>query len=86
MAQTTNARILSVLDELQEADFKRFKNCLSDGSVSPRIPCGKLENADRVDTAGLLIRHYTEEKALRVTRQVLENIDQRHLAQRIEGE
>ncbi|XP_075043458.1 NACHT, LRR and PYD domains-containing protein 3-like isoform X4 [Mixophyes fleayi] len=64
------------LENLTQEDFKRFKDTLSDFSYEgrPPIPCGRLEEADCVETKNLLINDYGEETALDVTIQVCMSI------------
>lgn len=71
--QTPGDLILYSLEDLEESDFKRFKNKLSDFSYGnkPPIPKGKLENADWITTKDLLINTYGEEGALDVMDKVL---------------
>ncbi|XP_077322437.1 NACHT, LRR and PYD domains-containing protein 3-like isoform X3 [Lithobates pipiens] len=67
--QTPEDLIIYSLDDLQERDFKRFKNKLSDFSYGDKrpIPKGKLENVDSITTKDHLINTYGEEGALDVT-------------------
>ncbi|KAM9323799.1 NACHT, LRR and PYD domains-containing protein 3-like [Gastrophryne carolinensis] len=74
--RTTSDVIVASLEDLQGRDFKRFKDKLSDFSYEdkPRIPRGRLENADWVTTKNLLIDSYGEERAMEVTAEVLKAI------------
>ncbi|XP_073453532.1 NACHT, LRR and PYD domains-containing protein 3-like isoform X2 [Aquarana catesbeiana] len=71
--QTPGDLIIYSLEDLEESDFKRFKNKLSDFSYGnkPPIPKGKLENADWITTKDLLIDTYGKEGALDVVVKVL---------------
>ncbi|XP_063285120.1 pyrin-like [Pelobates fuscus] len=89
MARTTRGLILSALDELLDADFRRFKNHLNDATIIPGfgpIPRGRLENADRVETANIVYNHFSERNSLNATFETLNAINQRNLADRLSNE
>uniref|UniRef100_A0A8C3RWJ6 NACHT, LRR and PYD domains-containing protein 3 n=1 Tax=Chelydra serpentina TaxID=8475 RepID=A0A8C3RWJ6_CHESE len=57
---------LRELEDLEKKDFKKFRHKLSDfryEGVKRKIPRGKLENADEMDVASLLIEFYGEDTA-----------------------
>uniref|UniRef100_A0A3Q1AJA7 Pyrin domain-containing protein n=1 Tax=Amphiprion ocellaris TaxID=80972 RepID=A0A3Q1AJA7_AMPOC len=66
--------------ELKEFHFK-LENTTS---KQKRIPRGKLERNDSMDTARLLTAHYGHMEALQVTIQTLRNINQNNLALELE--
>ncbi|CAH2307969.1 Hypothetical predicted protein [Pelobates cultripes] len=89
MARTTRGLILSALEDLLEVDFRRFKNHLNDATIITGfgpIPRGRLENADRMDTANIVYNHFSERNSLIATIITLEAIDQRSLADRLRNE
>ncbi|KAM5141334.1 NACHT, LRR and PYD domains-containing protein 3-like [Mantella aurantiaca] len=68
--QTSRDLILYSLEDLEEYDFKKFKNKLSDFHDGKKIPRGKLQIADCIETKDLLINTYGVEKALDVMAKV----------------
>ncbi|KAM5153080.1 NACHT, LRR and PYD domains-containing protein 4-like isoform 1-T1 [Mantella aurantiaca] len=79
-------QIRSVLKEMKKESFKEFKEYLNDEeSMQPyrSIPLSELENADHVDVANLLVRHYTRGKALKVTLKILIDIKEMSLAEKL---
>ncbi|XP_068941327.1 apoptosis-associated speck-like protein containing a CARD [Petaurus breviceps papuanus] len=75
--------ILKALDNLNEDEFKRFKNKLltvplRDGYC--HIPRGTLQDLDRVDLTDKIVRYYLESYGLNVTMQVLQDIGMREEA------
>ncbi|XP_028828370.1 NACHT, LRR and PYD domains-containing protein 6 [Denticeps clupeoides] len=57
---TSAIQLLRTFDDLGSADFRRFKTHLRDRGA---IPWGKLEAADRCDTAEMMVEHYTAAEA-----------------------
>ncbi|TFJ96962.1 opsin-5-like [Platysternon megacephalum] len=81
-------RLENVLEELEEMDFKKFKVKLNQAqppSGCSNIPRGRLERADYLDVCSLMISYYLETGAIQMAKQVLEDINQRHLAAKLEG-
>ncbi|XP_068941326.1 apoptosis-associated speck-like protein containing a CARD isoform X2 [Petaurus breviceps papuanus] len=75
--------ILKALDNLNEDEFKRFKNKLltvplRDGYC--HIPRGTLQALDRVDLTDKIVSYYLESYGLKVTVQVLQDIGMREEA------
>ncbi|MEE6509220.1 hypothetical protein FKM82_024976 [Ascaphus truei] len=68
--------LLECLEDLNQYDFQRCKDKLSDFRYEDRsvIPRGHLEHANRIDTKNLLIKFYQKDTALNVLVQVLEAI------------
>ncbi|XP_028258964.1 sterile alpha motif domain-containing protein 9-like [Parambassis ranga] len=85
-SRQVTVEIQSILDELRKDDLKRFHFHLSGYSKSKHksIPQGKLEDKDRLDTATLMTGQYGSEEALRVTVDILKEINQRQLACQLE--
>lgn len=83
MAKNLSDHLLYSLDGLPLDDFKRFKFTLQNCSLEkeqPRIPRGQLQLATPVDLAQLLLTHYGETSAVRLTLQILRAINQNLLA------
>uniref|UniRef100_A0A3Q2TGX8 Pyrin domain-containing protein n=1 Tax=Fundulus heteroclitus TaxID=8078 RepID=A0A3Q2TGX8_FUNHE len=71
---------------LKLINFRKFVGFLSEHTKPgyKSIPHGKLEDKDRLDTAKLLTAHYGSQDALLVTVDILEEINQNDLAQRLQ--
>lgn len=86
MAKTPSDHLLYSLEELVPYDFEKFKFKLQNISlekVPPRIPRGQLQTARPVKLANLMIAHYGEKYAVRLTLQVLKAINQHLLAEEL---
>ncbi|KAM8967001.1 NACHT, LRR and PYD domains-containing protein 3-like [Pelodytes ibericus] len=80
--------VIKSLYELENKDFKRFQCKLPDfhyGDTRP-IECGRLDGADRLKTAILLLNYYGEEKVLELVFHVLIAIDMRAPAENLQKE
>ncbi|KAG2470593.1 ASC protein, partial [Polypterus senegalus] len=72
MGKTIKDHILETLDNLQEKELKRFRDALSSQTFDGvKIARSKVEFADSIDLANLIISHHTEGKAVEVTVMVL---------------
>ncbi|KAG8432088.1 hypothetical protein GDO86_018837, partial [Hymenochirus boettgeri] len=83
MENEIKSRICEALENLQSKSFKKFKSFLGEIKLKPgysKIPKGELEEIDASDLADLLVRYYTEQYALEVTIQVLNNVNEKQLA------
>nr|XP_006204369.2 pyrin [Vicugna pacos] len=86
MAKTRSDHLLYSLEELVPYDFEKFKFKLQNTSLErehSRIPRGQLQTAKPVKLATLLVTHYGEEYAVRLTLQVLRAINQHLLAEEL---
>ncbi|XP_023567573.1 pyrin [Octodon degus] len=86
MAKTLSDHLLNTLEELVPYDFEKFKFKLQNTSLEKehtRIPRGHLQMARPVKLATLLLSHYGEQYAVRLTLQVLRSINQRLLAEEL---
>ncbi|XP_077618695.1 pyrin isoform X4 [Crocuta crocuta] len=87
MIKTPSDHLLYSLEGLVPNDFERFKFKLQNTSLEKdhysRIPRGQLQAARPVKLASLLITHYGEEYAVRLTLQVLRAINQNFLAEEL---
>ncbi|KAM6133375.1 LOW QUALITY PROTEIN: NACHT, LRR and PYD domains-containing protein 6 [Phoenicopterus ruber ruber] len=78
---TAGELLLRALEDLTELDFKSFRDALAHGDLRgrSRIPRGRLEKADWMDTKNLMLDFYGGE-ALDVAVHVLERIQLRNAA------
>ncbi|KAF6125748.1 MEFV innate immuity regulator, pyrin [Phyllostomus discolor] len=86
MAKTPSDYLLYSLEELVPYDFEKFKFKLKNTSLEkehPRIPQGQLQTARPVRLATLMLTHYGEKCAVRLTLQVLRAINQHLLAEEL---
>ncbi|XP_053527781.1 pyrin isoform X1 [Artibeus jamaicensis] len=86
MAKTPSDHLLYSLEELVPYDFEKFKFKLQNTSLEkehPRIPRGQLQTAKPVKLATLMLTHYGEKCAVRLTLQVLRAINQHLLAEEL---
>ncbi|XP_027467450.1 pyrin isoform X4 [Zalophus californianus] len=87
MIKTPSDHVLESLESLVPSDFEKFKFKLQNISLEKdhsRIPRGQLPNARPVRLADLMITHYGEEYAVRLTLQVLRAINQNFLAEELD--
>ncbi|KAL6091881.1 hypothetical protein STEG23_002807 [Scotinomys teguina] len=86
MAKTLSDHLLNTLEELLPYDFEKFKFKLQNTSLEKghsRIPRGHLQMARPVKLASLLLAHYGEKYAVRLTLQILRATNQRQLAEEL---
>ncbi|XP_044866472.1 NACHT, LRR and PYD domains-containing protein 3-like isoform X2 [Mauremys mutica] len=86
MTETCQDILLMILEELVEGQRKKFKLKLSDIQLRKgyaNIPKGHLEKADVTDMVDLLIRYYQQEYAVEVVINVLDQINDKDLAERL---
>ncbi|XP_021554013.1 pyrin isoform X1 [Neomonachus schauinslandi] len=87
MIKAPSDHLLDSLEELVPGDFEKFKFKLQNTSLEKdhsRIPRSQLQNAKPVKLATLMITHYGEEYAVRLTLQVLRAINQNFLAEELD--
>ncbi|XP_078504492.1 NACHT, LRR and PYD domains-containing protein 3-like [Lissotriton helveticus] len=79
--------LLYTLEDLFEADFKRFKNKLSEINFKGErnIPRGLLETADQIDTKNLLVEFYGSDSAIDVTIEAFTRVGLMEAAARLRG-
>ncbi|XP_073351673.1 NLR family CARD domain-containing protein 3-like [Pagrus major] len=77
--------LLSILDDLTDEEFKRFKWYLQRDNLKnyKSIKVSKLENADRLTTVDLMVNNYELHGAVEVTKQVLQEIPRNDLLQNL---
>nr|XP_040042964.1 caspase b-like [Gasterosteus aculeatus aculeatus] len=80
--------LLEVLENLVQDDFKRFKLHLTEVGVEGFEPIYKsrLENADRTDTVGTIVKSYGEQVAVKITVEVLKLIGNCDAAEKLRNE
>ncbi|XP_039626485.1 apoptosis-associated speck-like protein containing a CARD [Polypterus senegalus] len=85
MERSIKDHIVDALDNLLEKELKRFRDVLSSQTLyEVKIARGKVEHADSIDLANLIISHHTEGKAVEVTVMVLRKIGQNQEAAELE--
>nr|XP_046247062.1 sterile alpha motif domain-containing protein 9-like [Scatophagus argus]XP_046247063.1 sterile alpha motif domain-containing protein 9-like [Scatophagus argus]XP_046247064.1 sterile alpha motif domain-containing protein 9-like [Scatophagus argus]XP_046247065.1 sterile alpha motif domain-containing protein 9-like [Scatophagus argus] len=86
-----NPKIIVLIQEtlahLKKEDLKKFHFHLKNYTKSKHrpIPGGSLEDKDTMDTTKLMTDHYGSKEALRVTKDLLESINQRDLVCQLEN-
>ncbi|TFJ96977.1 perilipin-1 [Platysternon megacephalum] len=86
MGRTVRDHLVDTLEELGKDEFKKFKTKLNVFPVKEgyrNIPRGRLEKADVLDVCNMLISFYREEYAVEVTVELLTDINERDLADRL---
>ncbi|CAB1333462.1 unnamed protein product [Coregonus sp. 'balchen'] len=83
MSKTVGDTLIGVLDDLEEAELKRFRRKLCDRKQEPKVRKGNVENADPVDLVDLLTRTFTEDGALNVAIEVLGAINCQNVAEEL---
>ncbi|KAK6326192.1 hypothetical protein J4Q44_G00018370 [Coregonus suidteri] len=83
MSKTVGDTLIGVLDDLGEAELKRFRRKLCDRKQEPKVRKGNVENADPVDLVDLLTRTFTEDGALNVAIEVLGAINCQNVAEEL---
>uniref|UniRef100_A0A3B4GQL5 Pyrin domain-containing protein n=1 Tax=Pundamilia nyererei TaxID=303518 RepID=A0A3B4GQL5_9CICH len=62
------------LEDISKDDFEKFCHQLLDRREAPRVKRNRVENKNRLQIADVLVSHFTEEGALRVTVDLLKAI------------
>ncbi|XP_078528378.1 NACHT, LRR and PYD domains-containing protein 3-like [Lissotriton helveticus] len=85
---TSGDVLLYALQNLYEADFKTFKNKLSEINFKGErnIPQGILEKADQIDTKNLLVQYYGSDSAIDVTIEAFSRVSLMEPAARLREE
>ncbi|XP_074854067.1 NACHT, LRR and PYD domains-containing protein 12-like [Carettochelys insculpta] len=80
--------LVQELEDLEKKDFKRFRHKLCDFNYEGKrkIPRGRLENADEMDVTSLLIEFYGEDNAVNVAIDILNKIDLKNSATKLQEE
>uniref|UniRef100_A0A5F8GXQ0 Pyrin domain-containing protein n=1 Tax=Monodelphis domestica TaxID=13616 RepID=A0A5F8GXQ0_MONDO len=86
MENTLRNVLMKILEDLIEDELKKFKFQLEDPPLKEfgPMPRGQLHPAQPVDLAELMIGHYGENYAVKVAKAVLETINHRDLAEKLE--
>ncbi|XP_069503590.1 NACHT, LRR and PYD domains-containing protein 3-like isoform X2 [Ambystoma mexicanum] len=87
MSVTSRELLAHMMEDLLEAEFRRFKRKLHEiqSDRERHIPRGLLENADALSTADLLLDYYGEGQATQITTLVLHLINKRDMASNLEA-
>lgn len=72
--KTIKLALVSALEDISKDDFEKFCHQLLDRREAPRVKRNKVENKNRLQIADVLVSHFTEEGALRVTVDLLKAI------------
>ncbi|CAI5661650.1 unnamed protein product [Oreochromis niloticus] len=72
--KTIKLALVSALEDLSKDDFEKFCHQLLDRREAPRVKRNKVEGKNRLQIADVLVSHFTEEGALRVTVDLLKAI------------
>ncbi|MFT7800702.1 apoptosis-associated speck-like protein containing a CARD [Arapaima gigas] len=80
MSKTSKDCLVEILEDLDDEQFKKFKNKLVDRKEEPRVRRGAMQHADRLDVADKLVSTFTEERAAQVAIEILEHLDFRQEA------
>ncbi|XP_042333035.1 apoptosis-associated speck-like protein containing a CARD [Sceloporus undulatus] len=86
MGKTAWDHLLEALEDLGEQELKRFKGKLREVPIKAgyeHIPKGRLEKADPLDLAELLISFYAEDYALELAAKVLAEVHCKPQAERL---
>ncbi|XP_063285127.1 apoptosis-associated speck-like protein containing a CARD isoform X5 [Pelobates fuscus] len=87
MSFTVRDALVRNLEELGERNFKRFRTKLNEFPVEEpyrSIPKARLEKADEDDVADLILAAYSNPYGVTVTLEVLRQIDQNQIAEKLE--
>ncbi|XP_062393581.1 NACHT, LRR and PYD domains-containing protein 3-like isoform X2 [Sardina pilchardus] len=86
MAENILDLLFRTLDELEEADLKRFKSHLSERIMKEfePIPKGKLEKCDVTEVASKMKEAYGEEGSVEMARTILRKMNLNNLADQLE--
>lgn len=74
---------MSALEDLSNENFDKFCHQLLDRREAPRVKRNKVESKSRLEIADVLVSHFTEEGALRVTVALLKAIGCRNEAEEL---
>uniref|UniRef100_A0A3Q4GVK4 PYD and CARD domain containing n=1 Tax=Neolamprologus brichardi TaxID=32507 RepID=A0A3Q4GVK4_NEOBR len=83
MRKTIKLALVSALEDLTKDNFDKFCHQLLDRREAPRVKRNKVESKSRLEIADVLVSHFTEEGALRVTVALLKAIGCRNEAEEL---
>ncbi|XP_006801914.1 apoptosis-associated speck-like protein containing a CARD [Neolamprologus brichardi] len=81
--KTIKLALVSALEDLTKDNFDKFCHQLLDRREAPRVKRNKVESKSRLEIADVLVSHFTEEGALRVTVALLKAIGCRNEAEEL---
>ncbi|XP_041081886.1 apoptosis-associated speck-like protein containing a CARD isoform X2 [Polyodon spathula] len=84
--KTVKDHIINALDDLQQNELKKFRHklCDTDFEDGLKIAKGKVEGADSLDLADIIVRTFSESNSVRATVRVLRAIGENQLANNLE--
>ncbi|MGH0163992.1 UNVERIFIED_CONTAM: hypothetical protein FKN15_046263 [Acipenser sinensis] len=84
--KTVKDHIINALDDLRQSELKEFihKLCDTDFEEGVNIAKGKVEGADSLDLADIIVRTFSEANSVKVTVRVLRAIGQNQIANVLE--
>ncbi|XP_044300597.1 E3 ubiquitin-protein ligase TRIM7-like [Varanus komodoensis] len=87
MSESVCCKIANYLDDLTEEEFKKFKMYLQNKEEGYKpFPYSKLENADKMDIARLMVMAYEEAKAVQIMGKILNQINKKDLLAQVRSE
>ncbi|MGH0173721.1 UNVERIFIED_CONTAM: hypothetical protein FKN15_010619 [Acipenser sinensis] len=84
--KTVKDHIINALDDLRQSELKEFRHklCDTDFEEGVNIAKGKVEGADSLDLADIIVRTFSEANSVKVTVRVLRAIGQNQIANVLE--
>ena len=82
---TDRERLLNVLAQLKQEEFKEFKWFLQDSDILTDLPCiprQRLEKGDMLDVVDLMLQTYSQQ-SVELTKKVLQKIHRNDLVQKL---
>ncbi|XP_071376462.1 pyrin domain-containing protein 1-like [Centroberyx affinis] len=84
--KTIKSSLLGMLEDLGENQLKKFRSQLLDRREEPRVRRSAVENKDIIDISDVLVSTFTEPGALKVSLEILREIDCNEEAERLDSQ